>query len=300
MLHFVVKVGEIFVYLSFYSANWRTYEGQHMFTMKKLILFVLLFASILVSSAQQRTLRVSYASVSKISAAIEVSGYSDEVKKQLEEELKKHTEQRETSTLLQNGTRSNYTIVEDKFDELPLANSNSPLMKRTSFEIGNVQSIYLDLEANVRLTKKAFTDNPLVVKEKLTASPQWKIGTETKEILGKKCTKATLTVAVKPATYNDTRITHKDTTETYTAWFCKEIAVPFGPEGLYGLPGLILETEINSKITTATKVEYISQGQLLLPPKGKRVTPEQYDKLLEESLTSFLETNENTEWEIRH
>ncbi len=263
-------------------------------------LLLLALSCVVVVAAQQRTLRVSYASVSKISATIEVSGYSDEVKKQLEEELKKHTEQRETSTLLQSGTRSSYTIVEDKSVEPLLAKGNSSLEGVNSFKLGNVQSIYLDLEAKERLTQKAFTDKPLVIKEELTASPQWKIGTETKEILGKKCTKATLTVAVKPATYNDTRITHKDTTETYTAWFCKEIAVPFGSEGLYGLPGLILETEINSKITTATKVEYISQSQSLLAPKGKMVTPEQYEKMMEEALTRFLETNEDTEWEIKH
>ena len=247
-----------------------------MHSMKRFGLLLLALLCVVVVAAQQRTLRVSYASVSKISAAIEVSGYSDEVKKQLEEELKKHTEQRETSTLLQSGTRSSYTIVEDKSVEPLLTKGNSSLEGVNSFKLGNVQSIYLDLEAKERLAQKAFTDKPLVIKEELTASPQWKIGTETKEILGKKCTKATLTVAVKPATYNDTRITHKDTTETYTAWFCKEIAVPFGPEGLYGLPGLILETEINSKITTATKVEYISQSQSLLAPKGKMVTPEQY------------------------
>lgn len=271
-----------------------------MHSMKRLGLLLLALSCVVVVAAQQRTLRVSYASVSKISAAIEVSGYSDEVKKQLEEELKKHTEQRETSTLLQSRTRSSYTIVEDKSVEPLLTKENSSLEGVNSFKLGNVQSIYLDLETKERLTQKAFTDKPLVIKEELTASPQWKIGTETKEILGKKCTKATLTVAVKPATYNDTRITHKDTTETYTAWFCKEIAVPFGPEGLYGLPGLILETEINSKITTATKVEYISQSQSLLAPKGKMVSPEQYEKMMEEALTRFLETNEDTEWEIKH
>ena len=66
------------------------------------------------------------------------------------------------------------------------------------------------------------------------------------------------------------------------------------------MPGLILETEINSKITTATKVEYISQSQSLLAPKGKMVTSEQYEKMMEEALTRFLETNEDTEWEIKH
>ena len=269
--------------------------------MKRLTLFVFLFICTIVATAQQRTLRVSYASVSKINAAIEVSGYSDEVKKQLEEELKKHTEQRETSTLLQNGTRSTYTIVGDESINSLLDTESTSLVSITSFSFGGVQSIYLDLDTKEKLTKKAFMDKDLLVKESLTTPPQWKIGTETKEILGKKCTKATLTVPTAPESYGDTKNTHKNnTTETYTAWFCKEIPVPFGPEGMYGLPGLIMETIIGDKTTTATKIEYLPQSQPLTPPKGKTVTPEEFDKMQEESLTRFLETNENTEWEIQH
>ena len=270
--------------------------------MKRLTLLVFLFMCSTVVSAQQRTLQVSYASVSKISAAIEVSGYSDEVKKQLEEELKKHTEQRETSTLLQNGTRSTYTIVGDKSINSLLDTEGTSLVSTTSFSFGGVQSIYLDLDTKEKLTKKALMDKDLLVKESLTTPPQWKIGTETKEILGKKCTKATLTVPTDPESYGDKKNTHKNnTTETYTAWFCKEIPVPFGPEGMYGLPGLIMETIIGDKTTTATKIEYLPQSQPLKPPKGKTVTPEEFDKMQEESLSRFLETNENTEWgEIQH
>ena len=160
-----------------------------------------------VVSAQQRALRVSYASVSKI--AIEVSGYSDEVKKQLEEELKKHTEQRETSTLLQNGTRSTYTIVGDESINSLLDTESTSLVSITSFSFGGVQSIYLDLDTKEKLTKKAFMDKDLLVKESLTTPPQWKIGTETKEILGKKCTKATLTVPTDPESYGELDSSHK-------------------------------------------------------------------------------------------
>ncbi len=52
-----------------------------MHSMKRFGVLLLALSCVVVVAAQQRTLRVSYASVSKISAAIEVSGYSDEVKK---------------------------------------------------------------------------------------------------------------------------------------------------------------------------------------------------------------------------
>ena len=268
--------------------------------MKKFVVFILLFVNTLVVSAQQGTIQVSYSSVRKVTLSIDVNGYPDEVKRLMEEELKKMTEQRETSKLVQSGTRSNYTITMDSALEPLLTKHHSSEALTSSSKFGNVQNIYLDLGAKEKLVQKKFMDKSLLVKEVLTSLPQWEIGTETKEILGRRCTKATLTVARSLTSHSDKRSTLKDTTETYTAWFCSEIAIPFGPEGLYGLPGLILESKINSKITTATRVEYLPQSQEILPPKGTIVTPEQYNKLLEESLTRFLETNENTEWEIEH
>lgn len=55
----------------------------------------------------------------------------------------------------------------------------------------------------------------------------WKILTETKLIVGKKCQKATCSLGGR----------------NYVAWFCAELPYPAGPYKFTGLPGLIFELE---------------------------------------------------------
>lgn len=62
--------------------------------------------------------------------------------------------------------------------------------------------------------------------------PQWKIETETKEIIGYKCQKATTTFRGR----------------AWTVWFTKDIPIQDGPWKLWGLPGLILEAEDDAPI----------------------------------------------------
>lgn len=58
-----------------------------------------------------------------------------------------------------------------------------------------------------------------------TELPEWTVGTETKEVLGYECIKAT-------ASYRG---------REWTAWFTPEIPISEGPWKLAGLPGLVLE-----------------------------------------------------------
>lgn len=58
-----------------------------------------------------------------------------------------------------------------------------------------------------------------------TELPEWTVGTETKEILGYECVKAT-------ASYRG---------REWTAWFTPEIPISEGPWKLAGLPGVVLE-----------------------------------------------------------
>ncbi len=72
------------------------------------------------------------------------------------------------------------------------------------------------------------------------AKIQWKISQEQKQIGKYICTKAIGTIdrldrEGKPATLS------------ITAWFTPEISVPFGPVGIDGLPGLILELATNEQ-----------------------------------------------------
>lgn len=95
------------------------------------------------------------------------------------------------------------------------------------------------------------------VKE-ITPKMNWKIEKETKKIGSFICTKATTNFRGR----------------NYTAWFTSNIALPFGPWKLNGLPGLILEAYDNNKFVYwyFKSIEYPTKNKesvkYLSVPKG--------------------------------
>ena len=89
---------------------------------------------------------------------------------------------------------------------------------------------------------------------------QWKVSTETKEIMGLETNKATIG-------------------DSITAWFCPTIPVQDGP-GLYcGLPGLILDLEDGQTIYTCTAINTNSTREVEKPKRAKVVTAEEFEEL---------------------
>lgn len=104
----------------------------------------------------------------------------------------------------------------------------------------------------------------------------WNITNETKTISGYKCFKAT-------CDYNELSRQGTYMTRHAETWFAPEIAVPFGPKGYDGLPGLVLEVLFggNSYIQ-ATKIEFdIKKPKLKIerPEKGEYISFEEYEKI---------------------
>jgi GLPGLI family protein len=98
---------------------------------------------------------------------------------------------------------------------------------------------------------------------------KWDITTETKIINGYKCYKAT---SMKKE-YDKTR--KRENVFYPVVWFTPEIPVSFGPNGLDGLPGLVLEGSPNGhKYYFATKIifDYKGTEKIKRPVKGKEVT----------------------------
>jgi len=105
----------------------------------------------------------------------------------------------------------------------------------------------------------------------------WKLTGEQKEILEFPCQKAVF----------------KDSTKTVEAWFTMQIPVSAGP-GEYGkLPGMILEVNIDdgSRVISAQKVTFktLEEDQIQPPKKGKKVTQEEYEKIVEEKTREMEE-----------
>lgn len=120
---------------------------------------------------------------------------------------------------------------------------------------------------------------------------RWKILNEIKEVEGYLCMKAETTDTIK------SQVIH--------AWFTDRIPFYGGPEGFGGLPGLILELDINDgdALITATnvdleltEVDFPKQGK----KKGKKTNYAALNKLYEKFIRESIEGEKNPFWRIRY
>ena len=84
----------------------------------------------------------------------------------------------------------------------------------------------------------------------------------------------------------------KNGDDKITAWFTSEIPVSTGPDEFFGLPGLILAVEINGEtayLATSIDLTPPKDGELSKPGNGKKVTQEEFDKIV------ALKIKENSE-----
>lgn len=115
-------------------------------------------------------------------------------------------------------------------------------------------------------------------------APVWKIGNQIKEVAGYICMRAETQDPIKK--------------QKITAWFAQDIPVPAGPERLNGLPGLILELDINDgdAVIEATNVTFrpLTPDDLKLPKqKGKKITDADYDALIKQRLEENITAHRN-------
>jgi GLPGLI family protein len=79
---------------------------------------------------------------------------------------------------------------------------------------------------------------------------------------------------------------------TITAWYTPEIPVNQGPEGYWGLPGLILE--VNDGKTTIFVQKCLNpkdKVEIKAPNNGKEVSQKEYDEIVTKKMEEFREMN---------
>lgn len=149
---------------------------------------------------------------------------------------------------------------------------------------------------------------------------QWKLGSETKKIGNYTCYKATAIRQVDTARINRMQrrfappppepgaardSVAKDTTrgnallarleppkdQEIVAWFAPEIPVSQGPGPYWGLPGLILEVNDGRTVILCSKIVLNPEDKVRLDPpsKGKEVTQEEYEDIMEEKMMEMSE-----------
>ncbi|MFZ3574644.1 GLPGLI family protein [Tenacibaculum finnmarkense] len=109
----------------------------------------------------------------------------------------------------------------------------------------------------------------------------WELKNETKKIRDYLCYKA---IAIEREMYRG-----KMKEYPIVAWYCPEINNSFGPIGVTGLPGLILEVNKGNTKYTATKIMLNSKKTIKIEKltKGKKITRKKLGEMISEAMGNF-------------
>jgi len=133
-------------------------------------------------------------------------------------------------------------------------------------------------------------DKKFVIKDELPKT-KWKILNEIREVKGYLCMKAETTDTIR--------------NRTIYAWYTDAIPFNGGPEGFGGLPGLILELNMNDGecIISATNIDLKKSVEKLPIPKkikGKEVALAEFNLTVSKYISESLEGERNPYWRIRY
>ena len=151
-------------------------------------------------------------------------------------------------------------------------------------------SIHRDFEKNATRDLITMLGKTYLVEDTLVPQ-QWKIHNDLKEVAGHVCMNAT---------WEDTLKKQK-----IVAWFAQDIPLSAGPERFCGLPGLILEVDVNNggmivsadRITMHRITKELEQSKKGKPKKAKEAD---YTALLKRHIEEKRKAEEPAFWGIRY
>ena len=235
-----------------------------------------------------------------------------DMQKMMEERMKKIFEK----TFVLNFDKSASIYKEEEKLESPQSQGGMGIRMMGSFT-GGGGTFYKNVKDKTYVVDKEFMGKEFLVKDSL-ATLNWKMEAETRVIGGYTCYKAT---AVKAASKTDFRnfrprkegevkkeadqpnegkkTNFMDAIEmpkeiTIAAWYTPEIPVNQGPEGYWGLPGLILEINDGKTTILCSKVVLNPKDKAEIKPstKGKVVSQKEYDETVIKKMEEFREMNQ--------
>ena len=257
--------------------------------MKKNILITVLITLMASFSlvAQSVQGKAYYISNSKINADFGARQISEAQKKKILERRKKFATK--NYVLVFDGPLSLFTEeeVSNQMASQPAGRGGGFRMLLNDQSSGNY---YKNSEANEFIAQRDIYGKQFLIKDSLRTF-DWQRSDEVKQIGKYTCFKAT---AIVPATANIFE-EQEETSTTVTAWYTIEIPVSHGPEMFWGLPGLILELQTDSKVLLCSKIELgVGEELTITPPKkGKKVTQEKFDQLLDKKTKEAKEMYNN-------
>lgn len=143
--------------------------------------------------------------------------------------------------------------------------------------------IYRDFENGRRADVMEMLGKTYIVDDTLNVI-NWKVMNKIKEVAGHMCMMAVATDTVK--------------NQKITAWFADDIPVSAGPELYSGLPGMILELDINDGdiVTTAKEIKLKPLTEDISVPKkqkGKKINEEKYHEMISTHIRDSIKAHRN-------
>lgn len=224
---------------------------------------LVLFALLTLYLNAQTSGKVVYTESLKIE--MDIPDTEDEAIKKLMEQMPK--EQKFPRMLLFNEREWLYTDVPGSEDEGNLELSHESEGMNFQMKMARPQNIlYGNLDEDLYLNQRELFGRMFLIADTLKKHA-WKLTGEQRKIGEYVCLKAS---------------TEADSQQV-VAWFTPQIPVSAGPDGYGGLPGLILELDINNgqRRAVASSVELmpLEAGALERPSKGKKVSRAEFEKI---------------------
>jgi GLPGLI family protein len=160
-------------------------------------------------------------------------------------------------------------IKEDEDIRDKAGQDNGGVMIRFAGGFGNDQT-YKNYSTDMITQQRELGPKKYLIEDTLKRQ-NWKLEEETKTIKGYVCKKAT---------------TRNRDGKDVIAWYAEDIQSSTGPDLFGGLPGMILELNINDAEIVFSTLDVVSKGfdkaVVKAPTEGKKIARKEYDKMMEE------------------
>jgi GLPGLI family protein len=186
------------------------------------------------------------------------------------------------------------TVPEDEAPD-PFANNGGDRGgQRFMFRMPET-STYTNLSSQTQYESRAMFEKNFLIVDSLKPL-KWKISEETKTIAKHVCKKATTSVAAQTMRIGAVRIGGRNGADTANktatvapketeviVWYTEEIPASIGPDSYNGLPGAILEVDMDNgaNVTTATEVtSKYPKKELVQPTKGDKMNKAEFQEAM--------------------
>ena len=145
-----------------------------------------------------------------------------------------------------------------------------------------------DFAKNTQYDGRTLMGKPYLIEDTL-AAPKWRILNDLKEVAGHICMNAMMMDTMRK--------------QRIVAWFAQDIVHNGGPEAFFGLPGMILEIDVNDGAMTLTAdlIEMKKLSNELDPPaklKGKKIKQADYEKIVKDQIKQRVAEEQPWYWNI--